>query len=362
MSDNFNNKRLVLARKRRRLTGKALGELAGVSPVTVSRIENRENEPDDETIAKLAKALGYPVRFLEKDDPEEIDTTAVSFRSLTKMSAKERDAAIAAGCLGLEISDWIEANFNLPAVDLIDLSYETNPEAGARSLRQFWGLGERPISDMLGLMEAKGVRVFSLSEETASVDAFSFWRDGRPFVFLNTFKSAEHSIFDAAHELGHLVLHRHAGTQPTRSAEREANAFASAFTMPASDVRARMPRLITVDDILKAKTRWRVSAMAMAHRLHSLRRLSDWQYKSVCIELGRRGFRSGEPGGIERERSAVWRKVLSQLWAEKTTKEDISRDLGIPLDEFESLIWGLTGDGGSRPNRRPGKGSIRAIA
>src|SRR4030095_16645232 len=119
--------------------------------------------------------------------------------------------------------------FNLPKQILLDLSYETDPEAAARSLRQYWGIGEKPIGNMLGLLEVHGVRVFALAEDTASVDAFSFWRDDRPFIFLNNFKTAEHSLFDSVHELGHLVLHRHGGPQASRSAEREANAFASAF-------------------------------------------------------------------------------------------------------------------------------------
>jgi Zn-dependent peptidase ImmA (M78 family)/transcriptional regulator with XRE-family HTH domain len=339
----FNNKRLSLARKRRRLTGRGLAEIAGVSAITISRLENGDNEPDDDTVARLARALGYPAAFFTDEDPDELDTSAVSFRSLTKMSAKERDAAIAAGSLGLQLSDWVEGEFHLPKANVLDLSYETDPEVAARSVRQFWGLGEKPIGNILGMLEVNGIRVFSLSENTATVDAFSFWRDDRPFIFLNNFKTAEHSNFDALHELGHLALHRHGGTQPSRSAEREANMFASAFLMPANDVKARMPRFITVDAIIAAKKRWRVSAMAMAYRLHALGLLTDWQYKSACIELGRRGFRSGEPGGIERETSRVWQKVLTQLWAERKTKSDIADRLHIPLDELEGLIWGLAG-------------------
>jgi Zn-dependent peptidase ImmA (M78 family)/DNA-binding XRE family transcriptional regulator len=359
----FNRKRLSLARERRRLTGKGLAELAGVSAITVSRLENGENQPDYETVARLARALGYPPEFFDGDDPEELDTSAVSFRSLTKMSAKERDAAIAAGSLGLQLSDWVEGEFRLPKANILDLSYETDPESAARSLRQFWSLGEKPIGNVLGLLEVNGIRVFSLAENTATVDAFSFWRDGRPFVFLNNFKTAEHSIHDSVHELGHLAMHRHAGTQPgtkpSRPAEREANQFASAFLMPANDVRARMPRFITVDTIIEAKRRWRVSAMAMAYRLHSLGLLSEWQYKSACIELGRRGFRTAEPGGIERETSRVWQKVLAQLWSERRTKSDIANRLHFPLDELEGLIWGLTGTT-ARPDRTA-RGMLRAI-
>jgi Zn-dependent peptidase ImmA (M78 family)/transcriptional regulator with XRE-family HTH domain len=356
----FNHKRLSLARKRRRLTGKGLAELASISAITVSRLENGENQPDEETTAKLARVLAYPVEFFFDDDPEQIETSAASFRSLTKMSAKERDAAIAAGSLGLQLSDWVESEFRLPKANVLDLSYETDPEVAAGSLRQFWSLGEKPIGNVLGLLEVNGIRVFSLAENTATVDAFSFWRNERPFAFLNNFKTAEHSIWDSVHELGHLAMHRHGGTQPSRPAEREANQFASAFLMPANDVRARMPRFITVDAIIEAKKRWRVSAMAMAYRLHMLGLLTDWQYKSACIELGRRGFRSSEPGGIERESSRVWQKILAQLWAERKTKSHIAESLHIPLDELEGLIWGLAG-ATVRPERQEARGVIRVI-
>jgi len=83
----------------------------------------------------------------------------------------------------------------------------------------------------------------------------------------------------------------------------------------------------------------------MTRRLFSVGRLSEWQYKSACIELSRRGYRSGEPVGIERETSIVWRKVLTQLWSERLTKNDIAKALHIPLDELEGLIWNLAAVG-----------------
>jgi hypothetical protein len=101
--------------------------------------------------------------------------------------------------------------------------------------------------------------------------------------------------------------------------------------------------------------------MAMAYRLYSLELLSEWQYKSACIELGRRGYRKGEPGGIERETSAVWRKVLSQLWNERTTKRDIAALLHLPADELEGLIWGLAGPV-IRPDRDAGQAKLRIVS
>jgi Zn-dependent peptidase ImmA (M78 family)/DNA-binding XRE family transcriptional regulator len=357
----FNQKRLGVARKRRQLTAKLLAVRADLSAITISRIENGEN-PDEETVIKIARALDYPISFFYGEDPEELDVNAVSFRSLTKMNAKEKDAAISAGTLGLELSNWIESQFTLPQSNIIDLSYETNPAIAAKSLREFWGLGEKPIGNIIGLLEVNGIRIFSLSENTASVDAFSFWKGKRPFVFLNNFKTAERSIFDTAHELGHLVLHRHDnGSKPSREVEREADLFASVFLMPENDVRARMPKFITVDSIIEAKKRWRVSAMAMAYRLQALGLLSEWQYKSACIELGRRGYRSGEPDGIVRETSKIWPKIFAHLWSERRTKSDIAKALNIPLDEIESLIWSLTDHPSIRPDQTTSRSSIHLV-
>lgn len=346
----FQRKRLSLARMRAGLTMKKLAEQAGVAVDTVRRIERGDSVPDEITITKLSGILGFPLDFFFGEEPEEVDLGAVSFRSFSKMSAKQRDAAIAAGSLGLLLNRWVESHFDLPRAELLDLSHETDPEVAAIFLRQHWGIGEQPIGSLLALLETKGLRLFSLSENTASVNAFSFWRDGKPFIFLNNFKTAESSNFDAAHELGHLVMHKHGDPKDTRSAEREANRFASAFLLPAKDVRARMPREVSVETIIMSKSRWRVSAMALAHRLNDLGLLSEWRYNSVCIELTRRGYRTSEPIGIGRETSVVWKKVLTHLWAERITKADIANELHIPVNELEGLIWSLTGGESGRPS------------
>ena len=143
---------------------------------------------------------------------------------------------------------------------------------------------------MIHLLEAKGVRVFSLVEETRSVDAFSVWRSNKPYVFLNTMKTAEHSRFDAAHELGHLILHKHGGPKG-RTAEDEANRFASSFLMPSADVRARMPIVYGLDHIIREKVRWKVSAAALTYRLRQLRLTSEWENRQLCIQIARNGYR-----------------------------------------------------------------------
>lgn len=339
----FSKKRLAAARLRRKMTSKQLAEQTGLSPVTITRLENGQNEPDRTTLEKIAKAVGYPVEFFTLPDPPELSTSMVSFRSLANMSARERDAALRAGDNGVELFDWASREFSLPQPAVPDLRTEAefSPEAAAETLRQQWGLGDRPIHAVLKLFEFKGIRILGLSEDTANVDAFSFWRNDVPYMFLNSFKSAERNLFDAAHELGHLTMHRQGTRNGSRALEHEANAFASAFLMPRTDVLAHAPRFIDVRAILRLKQRWKVSAMALAFRFRTLQLLTEWQYRSICIELGQSGYRTGEPNGVEREHSAVWQKILEDMWAERQGKQEIANALCLPLDEIEALMRGI---------------------
>jgi Zn-dependent peptidase ImmA (M78 family) len=317
----------------------------------VSKIENG-HQPEEYVVNRLAAALGYPRDFFFMSPPNILDVDTVSFRSLKKMSAAERDASLAAGSLGVALYDWIDARFNLPKPDLIDLSKERDrPESAARLLRQHWGLGERPIGNVLKLLESKGIRVLALSENTRNVDAYSFWRNDKPYIFLNQEKTAERSIFDSAHELAHLVLHHHAGAKTDRDAETQADQFASAFLMPEGDILNETAHTFTARQIISKKARWKVSAMALAYRMHKLGLLSEWNHRSICIELGKLGYRNGEPLGIERETSTVLAKVLTALWSKRLTKKDIAKDLGVPIEEIETLIFGLTGPVSAPPQR-----------
>ncbi|MCJ2019504.1 XRE family transcriptional regulator [Methylobacterium sp. E-065] len=355
----FNPSRMVIARHRRRMSSRGLAEAVGLTPVHLSRLENGHHEPEEDTVTAIAKVLGFPVSFFHGDEIDPVTKEAVSFRSMTAMKAAERDAAIAAGHIAYLLADWTTARYNLPGPDFIDASQERDPARAARWLRQHWGLGEQPIKHMIKLLEAKGVRVFSLAESTKTLDAFSCWRGDTPYVFLNTAKSSERSRFDAAHELGHLVLHKHGGPQQGKSAEYEAQLFAASFLMPQSDIEAKIPRALTLDQIVIAKRRWGVSAAALAYRLNKLGILSDWLYRGMVIEMGRRQYRDNEPNEMEREESVVWQKVLSDLWSKKVTKDTIAADLHVPIDEIENLIFGLVIRKGVNPEQR--KAGVRPL-
>ncbi len=335
--------RVTLARKRRRLTGRELARRSGLSHEHLSRIEcGKAENVERHTVEALAAALNFPADFFSGDDVEIPPLDSVSFRSLSAMSAKERDAALSAGGMAFLVSDWVAERFNLPEIDLLDLRFEKEPESAARSLRSYWGLGEKPISNVIKLLESKGVRVFSLAEETRNVDAYSCWRNNIPYIFLNTYKSAERSRFDALHELGHLVLHRH-GKPQGREAEAEADQFASFFLMPYMDLLGNVPRRITaLNQLINFKKRWGVSVAALAYRLHKSGVLSDWQYRNFCIQINQE-YAQSEPQGLPRERSVVLEKIFRELWKERATRDHVAKELRIPSQELDGLVFNLVG-------------------
>lgn len=358
MSDKlntFNKDRLSFARKRRGYSIKSLSDLLGIATKTYSNYENGHSKPQQPMLIELSRVLHFPVDFFFLEDITPLDITAVSFRSLARMSATVRDIALHAGQIALEFSSYLDRQFELPGADLPDLrGYE--PEAAAEALRNEWSVGERPIKNLIHMLEAKGIRVFSLDEDTQDMDAYSFWMNNRPFIFLNTRKSVERGRFDAAHELGHLLLHKH-GAPSGKEVEAEANQFASAFLMPQGSVISRATNFTTLDWIISAKSFWLVSAAALVRRLKDLGLISEWQYRSLTIDLSRRGYMRKEPNAIkQRETSKLLPMIFHALRQDGITKHDVAKELGYYSDDIDALIFNLTiftldgGDNGSSAN------------
>ena len=359
----FNPSRFRVARKKRRLSKTRLAELLNVNLRAIVAYESGEYAPSAETAAQLAEVLRFPIAFFFGEDLYEPTLETASFRSLSRMSAATRDAALASGSMSMFLSDWMERRFDLPACALPDLRGE-DPEIAATVLRQEWGLGERPIRNMVHLVESKGVRLFSMAEESNDVDAFSLWRDATPFIFLNTMKSSERSRFDSAHELGHLVLHRQVGVHG-KEAEQQANQFASAFLMPRGSILALAPVLPNLRALIQLKKQWIVSVSALANRLHALKRIKDWHYRNLCIEISQRGYRTTEPEPAAPEMSLVLGKLFRALRAEGVAKADVARDLKYNLEDLDKLIFGLivTGlrGGGPSGDRKNTERSIHLV-
>ncbi|MGC7094251.1 helix-turn-helix domain-containing protein [Amycolatopsis lurida] len=330
--------RLTLARKLRGMTLADLSSLTDLSPQTINRCELGHQEPTADSVNRLADALKLPAAFFHRPDVEPLPTATASLRSPSKTSAFRRDAVLAAALIASEIAAWIGARFRLPRANLP--AAPANPsaediEAMARRIRNEWGLGQRPIPNLVHLLESRGVRIFSLVQEVRDVDAFSVFLRGEPFIFIDTGKTAERQRFDAAHELGHLVLHQGRGRTDGREAERQADRFAAALLMPRGDVLARNLHRADAARLRQASRRWGVSPMALANRLSELDIITRWRYRTLCPELAESGSH------LTAETSQVLEKVFAHLRRTERGVRAIADDLELTPEEFNRHVFGL---------------------
>ena len=239
---------------------------------------------------------------------------------------------MARGTLLCDLADQLEEHVDVPAerVPRIDREVENkyDIERVAEEVRRYWGLGLGPISNVVWLLERNGVIASYIPSDCVEADAFSGWRrtgkQVRPFVFLTDVKGAAcRSRFDAAHELGHLVMHVDA--QPGNpDLEQQANQFASALLMPRETFGREAPRWLNWDLIWELKQRWRTSARAILYRAHDFGMLSDASYRRGFVYLNQQ-FPEGEPYEPQREQPLLLREAL------RVAKE--ARPLPTPGDE-----------------------------
>lgn len=331
--------RLTIARQRRAMYKQDLAALIGVSDQAITAFEKGDRRPLPETVERMAFALRFPFGFFFDSDVEPIEPQVPSFRSRRSMGRRLRDKVLAMGTIAADIIyPAISKRFTLPKVDIPNLAGE-GPDAAAEILREYWKLGYGPIDNMVYLLEAKGARVMWLNEPAPELDAFSLWRSGEPFVMLNLHKTAgDRGRYDAAHELGHLVLHRDADIVGDRQTEKEADQFAAAFLLPAQQFSKESPRQPILTHFFPLKQRWGVAIAAMVRRSRDVGVFTEWDYICACKEISRNGWRTGEPVPILREESQVYRMIFAKLAGKGTSPQDFAREVNLHVMELADVI------------------------
>ncbi|WGS50145.1 helix-turn-helix domain-containing protein [Paraburkholderia sp. D15] len=90
------------------MTKREIAERVGVSERSVSAYEKGDQEPDPSNVRRIAAVLEFPEAFFFAGDPEELTDGVASFRSMSKMSARQRDSALGSGAIGLLLNEWLE--------------------------------------------------------------------------------------------------------------------------------------------------------------------------------------------------------------------------------------------------------------
>lgn len=349
----FCGERLSQVREARGLTGSSLADLVGVSPPTISLYERKGQKPKPEVLARIASTLRVPEAYFLRPVHSKSDAK-IFFRCMHSATKASRIRAYRKYEWAVETVDYLTEFFDFPNINLpqFDVPQDFRQitdkliEDITTQLREYWNLGKGPITNLVSILETNGFIVLRGSLDTKKLDAFSeVVDDGRVFIFLGSDKNnLARSRFDAAHEVGHCILHRNVDKKSINKKldfkiiEDQAHYFATSLLLPAQSFTGELiaPSL---DSFRAMKMRWKVSIGAMIKRCENLDLLDKESAKRLWINRSRRGWKFEEPlDDLPPEQPKLLSESFKMLIDNQVrSQEQIADDLLLPMEIIEEL-------------------------
>lgn len=354
----LNPNRLIEARKARGLTQEALGDLIDRSKSFISKLESGVSNPSAQVLIRLSEVLNLPVRWFSLKEFS-AESSVYQFRHSTSATKTQKEVAKIRLKWLREISFSLEEWIDYPEVNLVtspsrDEALRLNDyqiEKISNELRLLWKLGDRPIKDLIGVIESNGIIVAKEFIGAHGLDGVSTWID-RPLIWTAKDKcSYFRSRFDIAHELGHIVLHKNLTNEDClitekkstllryKEMERQAHLFASHFLAPRRALSLSF-RSITLDNLLLEKKRWGMSVAALIMQYHNLGIISDDYKIRLFKNYSYRKWKEVEPFDKETplERPRLMKNTIELLLNEGGfEKQDIMERTFYNISDLESL-------------------------
>jgi Zn-dependent peptidase ImmA (M78 family) len=314
MNHTANADMLILAREIRGLTQKQLSDATGIDQGRISRYEGGLKAIPEDELQILAETLSFPLPFFLSDGKRlgvEAGELFHRKRQTVSMSEQKRiDGLINLYRLGMETllnAVEFEAPYSIPQYKLNKSN--GNAEQIAGMVRAAWKMPSGPITNLIARLEAASCMVFRVDFGTDKIDEAVQWiKPLPPIILVNSRSPGDRLRFSLAHALGHLVMHYN--DVPYIEMEAEADQFASAFLMPAEDIRMELPP-VTIDHMLQLKPSWKVSMQALIRRARDIGEINERRYTSLFEMLSRAGYRKKEPQPIQAENPEQVKNLLA---------------------------------------------------
>lgn len=306
----FNGGRIRAARLYRGINQKDFAEQLGVKRQTVKAYEDNDlSSMSRDTFNRMVEILDFPEKFfVEPDDNDKLNESTVFFRSFLTARNQYKDEQKTRLSFIARLVSYISSYLSFPEFDFPKHEENLTPEQAAKKLREHWNLKDKPIKDIVYLVEDKGIIVTAFDSESNDVDAYNqliSYADEEFHIigYSKNKTSAARIHFDIAHELGHMMLHdpyvkfdKDDDKEDFKDMENEAHAFAAAFLLPEEafkkDVKGFENNLSHYTFL---KKKWRVSIAAMIRRSYALELIDYQTYQQLMRKMQRQGIRKVEP-------------------------------------------------------------------
>ena len=346
MLANF-GERLKNARKMAGLSMEALAKKAEdlISKQAIGKYEKGKMKPSGEVLMALSRALGvkpdYFFRF------PSVRLSNLEFRKKSSLRVKEQNR------IKHKALDFLERYFEIEDILETRVAFK-NPipsknrqvlnisdvENAAMTLRNKWDLGTAPVTNLMELLEHKGVRIFEI-ETNDKFHGISAWADEIPVIAVRAQDGLVRKRFTIAHEFGHILLDFNPDEDP-KAGEKLCHEFAGAFLLPEIIIKAELGEhrgRIALLELKKLKGIYGISIQAIMDRAERLGIISAYNYKNFCIMVNRRGWKKDEPGSYERkERANRLKQLVYHAAAEDIiTFSRAAELLNMPLSELRKI-------------------------
>lgn len=356
----FNGERLKIARMWRNLSATQLADLTGFSRQTISMLENGKlMNPEFATVQKLSEKLEFPITFFLEETKINLNESTTFFRSLLTTNKKYRVEQEEKIKFIAIVYNMLSEYLEFEKVNLPQIPTNATPQEAANILREYWGLGNRPIENIVYLVESNGLIVTDFETATGDVDAFShkITSDDMETYLIGYSKNkrtAARIHFDVAHEIGHILLHNWhedlecIDKEEFNEIELQAHAFASAFLLPEDEFRKDVsPYATNLAYYTELKKTWKVSIAAMIRRAKDLDIITADDYSRLMRNMQKQGIRKIEPLDDElvTAEPSLLRQAIKILFDQKVFTpneflEELSREYGLTLypKDIETLL------------------------
>ena len=345
MLTNF-GERLKGARKMSGFSMAALAEKASqaVTKQAISKYEKGLMNPGGDVLVALSRALGVKSDYFFR--PQKVSLGELEFRKKSRLGRKEEERIKYRTLDFLERYLEIEDILSDKAIFKNPLSYPNvrkpeDAEKAALVVRRKWRLGEAPISNLMELLEDKGIRIHEI-ETVEYFHGISALAEDIPVIAIRHQDDLLRKRFTISHELGHILLKIHKKNDQ-KAREKLCHIFAGAFLLPENVIKTELGEQrtkIALWELKKIKGIYGISIQAIMARARHLGIISDYTYRNFCITVNTQGWKTDEPGEyLGKEHANRFDQLVYRAAAEEIiTFSRAAELLNLPLSEFRRIF------------------------
>lgn len=293
----FNGKRLKIARVYRGKTIDQVSKETNINKKDILAFEENKYKPTVENALKLSNVLNFPRDYFYKNENLKITVDAAHFNPQSTIQRNEEISYREKLIMIHKLYSFFENYIQFPELDLPDnLNKNCSMEELASKCREYYGVENEPIINMVSFMESIGIVITAMNVERRGASPYSQKQSiNNKFKYIVSLGHDKNALavrnYDLAYEFAFLI------SNELRISAKKFNKddFASAFLLPEESFRQVLLNPNELDSYVEVKSKFMVPISIVIYRAYSLGMINYKKYNYLMNELMKKGWHKEEP-------------------------------------------------------------------